>query len=256
MAAKDQRTSKRRKGPGRPSASEAASRRSSSSELLENALTLFSTRGYDGVSTSEIAKMSGLAQSMIHYHFGTKLDVWKAAITHNMKQRGQRMELNAPELVDLDPRSRLKVIVRKFLIVSARDTRFTRLVMIEGIAPSERLDWLCDQYLREGFEVFADCVRAGHCLRAIQGAAGPCPREPHHVPVLATVQRPPRHQEPVRRRHERPRRDQDDAGCRMRDDLRRHLQDPRFLTPPPAIAPCSPFGRRTVTPMRRWPATR
>lgn len=120
--------------------------------------------------------MSGLAQSMIHYHFGTKLDVWKAAITHNMKQRGQRMELNAPELVDLDPRSRLKVIVRKFLIVSARDTRFTRLVMIEGIAPSERLDWLCDQYLREGFEVFADCVRAGI-------ACGQFKEQPVHVLV-------------------------------------------------------------------------
>lgn len=43
---------------------------------------------------------------------------------------------------------RRKIIVRKFLIVGAADTRFTRRVMIEGIAPGESLDWLCEQYLR------------------------------------------------------------------------------------------------------------
>ncbi|WP_424830503.1 TetR/AcrR family transcriptional regulator [Ruegeria sp.] len=152
-------TSKKR--PGRPTAKASAARRSTFVELLENALTLFSLRGYDGVSTTEIARDSGVAQSMIHYHFGSKLDIWKAAIEHNMKERGRQMQLNAPELVDLDPSSRLRVLIRKFLIVSARDTRFTRLVMIEGVSKGERLDWLCDEFLSEGFKVFADCIEAG-----------------------------------------------------------------------------------------------
>ncbi|MDP6427378.1 MAG: TetR/AcrR family transcriptional regulator [Rhodospirillales bacterium] len=48
--------------------------------VLEAALEAFSQHGYDGVSTSEIATAADVAQSVVHYHFGDKETLWRAAV--------------------------------------------------------------------------------------------------------------------------------------------------------------------------------
>src|SRR5579872_7240848 len=49
-------------------------------QLLDAAIALFAARGYEGVSTGEVAKQAGLTQSMVHYYFGNKASLWEAAV--------------------------------------------------------------------------------------------------------------------------------------------------------------------------------
>jgi len=48
--------------------------------ILDLAIELFSTYGFDSVSTPQIAKAAGVSQPTIHYHFGNKLELWKTAV--------------------------------------------------------------------------------------------------------------------------------------------------------------------------------
>ncbi len=46
--------------------------------ILEAAEKLFVDKGFAGTSMSKIAKEAGVTQSLIHYHFGTKQELWLA----------------------------------------------------------------------------------------------------------------------------------------------------------------------------------
>lgn len=54
----------------------------STERILEVALRLFGERGFDGVSTREIAAASGTAMSAITYHFGSKQGLYLAVADH------------------------------------------------------------------------------------------------------------------------------------------------------------------------------
>ena len=43
--------------------------------ILETAIKLFGTKGYQNVSIGEIAKTAGVSKGLIHYHFGNKEDL-------------------------------------------------------------------------------------------------------------------------------------------------------------------------------------
>src|ERR1041384_7627861 len=66
--------------------------------LLEAAVALFAQHGFDAVSTGAVAAAAGLTQSMVHYHFGTKEKLWKAAVEHIMQVRGSMFSLNLEDL--------------------------------------------------------------------------------------------------------------------------------------------------------------
>ena len=89
------------------------------------------------MTTSLIAENAGMAQSMVRYHFKSKEQIWKAAIEQLMQDLSERFPLAKDELKDLDPVSRLKVLVRRFLKTSARDISLSR-IMIHGELPLAR----------------------------------------------------------------------------------------------------------------------
>ena len=49
--------------------------------ILKIALEAFAEFGFEGVSVSTIAKRAGVHDSLLHYHFGSKKDIWKKSIT-------------------------------------------------------------------------------------------------------------------------------------------------------------------------------
>ena len=114
---------------------EVANRQESTQErLLKSAIDAFAKHGFDAVTTSLIAENAGMAQSMVHYHFKSKEQIWKAAIEQLMRDLSERFPLAKDELKDLDPVSRLKVLVRRFLKMSARDISLSRIMIHEGTA--------------------------------------------------------------------------------------------------------------------------
>ena len=54
--------------------------------FLDAAVDLFGARGFDGVSLSQIAAKVGADVALTRYYFGSKHDVWRAAIDHLTNQ--------------------------------------------------------------------------------------------------------------------------------------------------------------------------
>lgn len=129
--------------------------------LLEVAIGLFARHGYESVPTGRIAAAAGLSQPMVYYHFGSKEALWRAAIDKLMRELAERYPRNGTELKDLDPVARLKVLTRRFIQLSAGDSRLAQLVIQESLSRSERLDWLVRRYVKAGFADFDAAVEAG-----------------------------------------------------------------------------------------------
>ncbi|WP_171042416.1 TetR/AcrR family transcriptional regulator [Sinomonas gamaensis] len=65
--------------------------------VLDTAIQLFGEHGYDGCSLSQIAKRSGVVQSALHYHFGTKDRLLAEALESHYPRSATRPDLEAIE---------------------------------------------------------------------------------------------------------------------------------------------------------------
>ena len=159
--------------PGRPRRSADASAETTRDKLMDAAIDLFARYGYDPVTTGAVAKAAGLTQPMVHYHFGSKSNLWKAAVDRMMRRRGQMFRNTARDLAGLDPVDKLKLLIRRLIEANASNPDYVRIAIHEGMVRSPRLKWLTKTYIAPGFEVFDQTVR-----EAI--AAGAIPDMPVH----------------------------------------------------------------------------
>jgi len=152
-------------GPRRAKSHGRARDQGAREQLLDGAIALFAARGYEGVSTGEVAKQAGLTQSMVHYYFGNKASLWEAAVERLMRRRGGQFQVDISELRDLDPVSRLKVLIRRFVAANATDPHLNRILIHEAMTSTPRLQWLASRFMRPGYELFnraiQDCIDAG-----------------------------------------------------------------------------------------------
>ncbi|MGF6597757.1 TetR/AcrR family transcriptional regulator [Paraburkholderia sp. GAS448] len=127
--------------------------------LIAAAVALFAQHGYDAVSTGNVATKAGLTQSMVHYHFGSKLKLWEAAIDHIMRKRGAVFPIGQfLNLADVDPLTRLKIMIRTFVSSNAADPDLNRILIHEGMQSTPRLKWLAKIYMSQGYQVFNDAI--------------------------------------------------------------------------------------------------
>ena len=155
MAAVDPRTAlPRPRSPGRPRKADVAGAGASRDRLLDAAIDLFARHGYDPVTTGAVAEAAGLTQSMVHYHYGSKAKLWEAAIDRLMRDRGDLFPPSKAQLAELEPMDRLRLLVRRLVEANAVQPNLARIAMHEGMAPSPRLDWLVERYMRAGYAVF------------------------------------------------------------------------------------------------------
>ncbi|GGN73710.1 TetR family transcriptional regulator [Streptomyces albiflavescens] len=69
-----------RRGRGRPSRTETEAAPATRDRILEAAREEFSERGYEKTSVRGIAKAAGVDSALVHHYFGTKEQVFEAAI--------------------------------------------------------------------------------------------------------------------------------------------------------------------------------
>src|ERR1700757_5170575 len=63
---------------GRPKASDAVP----IEEILDKALIMFATVGYDGMSLRTLNRELGVSHNLIYQRFGTKDELWRAAVDY------------------------------------------------------------------------------------------------------------------------------------------------------------------------------
>ncbi|WP_405895183.1 TetR family transcriptional regulator [Streptomyces sp. NBC_00104] len=83
---------------GRPSRTEAADTPATRDRILAAAREEFSERGYDKTSVRGIAKAAGVDSALVHHYFGTKEQVFEAAVTLSFAPA-----MEAPKAVEEGP---------------------------------------------------------------------------------------------------------------------------------------------------------
>ncbi|KFG02415.1 TetR family transcriptional regulator [Streptomyces europaeiscabiei] len=83
---------------GRPSRTESADTPAARDRILAAAREEFSERGYDKTSVRGIAKAAGVDSALVHHYFGTKDQVFEAAITLSFAPA-----MDAPRMVEEGP---------------------------------------------------------------------------------------------------------------------------------------------------------
>jgi AcrR family transcriptional regulator len=148
--------------------------------ILVIAVTKFAQHGFEAVSTGEIARAADMSQAIIHYHFGTKEELWRESISFMMTDLDQRFPIHMSELHDLDPLMRLKVMIRRFIALSAHQPDLARILVHETLAESPRLKWLVDTFVRRRLLALDDTLQQAN-------AAGTTKLIPTYIATSAIV---------------------------------------------------------------------
>ncbi len=141
--------------------------------ILAAALEEFASKGFEGTTTAEIARRAGVTQPLVHYHFASKDELWRAAVRGLLDQAGATFGGLRAELSDLDPLDQLKVLVRRVVYFSAAHPELGRVLAYEGAKGGERLAWLLDQEPAGQVQVFVDLLDEA----AGRGVVKPLPME-------------------------------------------------------------------------------
>ena len=132
---------------------------------MSAALSLFAMRGFEGVSTTQIAKVAGITQPLIHYHFKNKEALWKATVTKLFGRFNEEYAVAIGEIPRNDKKRYLMEVIRHYVAFSAKYPEFGQFVMREGAQESDRLQWLVDEWmtplLGQFREVFQEGVQEG-----------------------------------------------------------------------------------------------
>jgi TetR/AcrR family transcriptional regulator, regulator of cefoperazone and chloramphenicol sensitivity len=121
-------------------------------KLLAAAIELFGKRGYDGVSTREIAARAGVNIAGIVYNFGGKEELYRACVKHiaDTARSGlvdhaisvsRNSEILTPEAATVALHSVAAALVR-FLLATPRLDQFARIVVREQMDPSPAFETL------------------------------------------------------------------------------------------------------------------
>lgn len=117
--------------------------------ILEAALQEFSEKGFDGTSTRAIAARAGAHHALIKYHFESKDQLWRAAVTSLFeRQLAELASLPAPDQFN-DKREYAREMLRRRVYYWARHPAHARLMVQESCHDSARFRWMVDTFIRD-----------------------------------------------------------------------------------------------------------
>jgi AcrR family transcriptional regulator len=99
------------------------------SRILSTATRLFAAQGYDGTSTKDICETAGVNIAALHYHFGSKENLYHHIIEQFATERLDfaRKTLQPPQNID-DFKVRLELFLRQTLETMIRQKDILRLI--------------------------------------------------------------------------------------------------------------------------------
>jgi AcrR family transcriptional regulator len=98
----------------------------SANRILETALDLFATRGYEGTSVREICEAACITKPTLYYFYGSKEGVFRALVHGALEEVRQDLAaaLNRPEpLIE-----RLRMMTRNFFAGASRRRKLWRFI--------------------------------------------------------------------------------------------------------------------------------
>jgi len=120
--------------------------------ILEAALKAFSRDGFDGASLPKIADMAGIAHPLIHYHFGSKDNLWRETVDYALGDLSREAATIRTASRGLSPLDRLRVLIRAFTHFAARCPDHFGLILAEARSDSDRFGWIQENYTADFLE--------------------------------------------------------------------------------------------------------
>lgn len=116
--------------------------------ILDSALRVFATHGYEGMSMRSLNGELGLSHGTINQRFGTKEQLYLDAIDHGFSALLREMvAIIGAEPLPADPLEELRIRFRAFLLASAKRPHLNRVINNEGVNPSPVLDHIFEHYI-------------------------------------------------------------------------------------------------------------
>lgn len=115
------------------------------SEIMPAAVEAFSVLGYDGVSLRTVNEQLGVSRNLLYQRFGSKANLWRAVVDWAFGPLLAHLE-DADDEAD-EPMERFRKLVCRFIEYSATRPYLARLATLEGAAPTDRLDYIYDNYI-------------------------------------------------------------------------------------------------------------
>lgn len=155
--------------------------------LIISALQTFSARSFDSVTTRELAKLAGVNQALIGYHFGSKKGLYLAVFEHMVKRikmnvwpkvepiiamlqenqktssAGERQKIYLPPLLDI-------VEAMLSMMLSPENRLWAQLILREQSQPTEAFDYLYEAYIGQMLNVLTELVYRLHDKKNVHEA--------------------------------------------------------------------------------------
>jgi len=116
-------------------------------KVLRIALKSFAEKGFGGLSLKSLAEKTGVAVSLLNYHFGNKEALWKKSL----KLVGLKITKELDDLFtiidDMDGLEKLKLLNKKLVHISANHPEFQQVIVQEVFSNSSRSTWLIEELL-------------------------------------------------------------------------------------------------------------
>jgi len=114
--------------------------------ILAAALTAFSSVGFEGASTRQIARDAQVTHQLVGHYFATKKALWEAVVTGAFEPSGMVIRARFDGLRGVDNRTIAKLVMKEFVINSAQHPELNRIVLQEAKSGGDRLRWLVDNH--------------------------------------------------------------------------------------------------------------
>ncbi len=128
--------------------------------LLDQALTLFSERGYSATSIRDIIQAAGVTQPTLYYHFADKRSLFEELIKRHYETSQQQLEQIIATEVDCE--ARLRTFVQRSFEFCNADPRVPRLMFQTYYGPRvAEIDGILDKLTDRRFRLVKKIMQEG-----------------------------------------------------------------------------------------------
>lgn len=129
--------------------------------IIDAALQAFAVHGYDAMSVRELTRQLGVSHNLVHHYFGSKSDLWYAAIDHNFSSSTEEVlgEL-AQAIGDPEPEKAVRRLLELTFRNAALHPAALAIAADESHRGGERLDYLYEHFLAPGIEMVGRFLEA------------------------------------------------------------------------------------------------
>jgi AcrR family transcriptional regulator len=130
-------------------------------QILAVAVSLFSSKGFRGTTTKEIAQAAGVSEAMVFRHFATKKDLYAAILDHKACSGPNfEPELMAAEAIRRkDDREVFRCLALGALEHHEKDPEFQRLLLHSALEKHELAQMFFDQFVWKVYEFLGAYIR-------------------------------------------------------------------------------------------------